>query len=269
MAVRKVVEIDQDKCDGCELCVHACHEGAIAIVDGKATLVSESYCDGLGACLPECPRDAIRIVERQAAPFDEQAVAARMAKAGADRGEREPAMTPTRTGPTGRAMAGHALAGGCPGAASRSLGLRPLPNSAAEQPADVSGALSALANWPVQLTLAPVQAPYFEGATLLVAADCVPFAYPEFHGRMLAGRTLLIGCPKLDDAPAYLEKLTAILRLNDLRAIEVAFMEVPCCHGLVRLVAQAVAASGKSLAVTLIRLGIHGEVQERSERPPG
>ena len=202
MPTRKVVEIDPDKCDGCELCVSACHEGAIALVDGKAKLVSESYCDGLGACLPECPRGAITIVEREAEAFDALAVAA----------------------------------------AHKSC--RP----------------SALANWPIQLHLAPIQARAFQGATLLVAADCVPFAYADFHSRLLGGRTLLIGCPKLDDTSAYLEKLTAILRFNDVRAVEVAFMEVPCCHGLARLVGQAIAASGKPIPLGLIEVSIQGEI---------
>jgi Pyruvate/2-oxoacid:ferredoxin oxidoreductase delta subunit len=258
MPIRKVVQIDQDKCDGCELCVAACHEGAIAMVDGKAKLVSDSTCDGLGACLPECPQGAISIVEREAAPFDEAAVAA------ARRADARPVAPPATQ--EGGLAPPHA--GGCPSALSRSLGPRPAPEARPEGSASSAstGRAAALANWPVQLHLAPIQAPYYQGATLLVAADCVPFAFADFHSQLLSGRTLLIGCPKLDDTSAYLEKLAAILRFNDVRAVEVAFMQVPCCHALRRLVSQAIAASGKSMPLGLTEISIQGEILERTAR---
>ncbi|MBI4701546.1 MAG: 4Fe-4S binding protein [Deltaproteobacteria bacterium] len=239
MPKRQIVQIDEAKCDGCGQCVTACHEGAIAIVDGKARLVADTYCDGLGACIGDCPQSAITIVAREAEPFDARAVAERQA------------------GPR------RAPAGGCPGAAVRRLGPRPAP---AAGPGERTGQASALANWPVQLHLAPIQAPYYHGARLLLAADCVPFALPEFHRRLLAGRTLLIGCPKLDDTSAYLEKLAAILRCNDVAAVEVAFMEVPCCHGLARLAAQAIRASGKQIPLALTKVGIGGEILEPAQR---
>ena len=257
MPTRKVVQIDPDKCDGCELCVSACHEGAIAMVDGKAKLVSESYCDGLGACLPECPQKAITIVEREAVPFDATAVAAAR-----DRGAAPAAPAPAFVRTSG---------GGCPGALSRSIQRGAPAPSRAEPPAALAEGSrpAALANWPIQLHLVPSQAPYFQGATLLVAADCVPFAYPDFHARMLSGRVLLIGCPKLDDTSAYLEKLAAILRFNDVHAVEVAFMEVPCCHGLVRLVSQAIAASGKDVPLALTEVSIQGEILRPAARRTG
>jgi NAD-dependent dihydropyrimidine dehydrogenase PreA subunit len=223
MATRTLIRIDEDKCDGCGLCADACHEGAIAIIDGKARLVSETYCDGLGACIGECPQGAITLEQRDAAAFDAQAVARHLASAA----------------PAPAATARPATA--------------PVP--------------SALQNWPVQLHLAPIHAPFFRGARLLVAADCVPFALADFHSRLLDGRVLLIGCPKLDDVDTYVDKLTAIVANNDLASIEVAFMEVPCCFGLVQAVKEAVAASGKRLEVGLTRVGIRGEAQDLSGAP--
>jgi len=263
MPTRKIIEIDENKCDGCELCVSACHEGAIAMVDGKAKLVSDTYCDGLGDCLAECPQDAITIIEREAQPFDEQAVQQHLAEREASQ-ERAPDPGAHQCPAPSRPMP---LMGGCPGAAARQL--RPLtpPSSKPKtKPADGAEQPSALRNWPIQLHLVPVQAPYYEGATILLAADCIPFAYPDFHQGMLQGRTLIIGCPKLDDSSAYLEKLAAIFRFNDVKQVEVAFMEVPCCHGLVRLVQQAVEKSGKNIPVQLTEIGIQGEVKPTVQR---
>ena len=237
MTIRKIVQIDAERCDGCGLCVQACHEGAMALVDGKAKLVSESYCDGLGACLPECPQDAITVVEREAEAFGGTAIA--------------PSAPVAPSAPAARA-------GGCPGARARMLPrVSPAPETRDQ---GASAMPSALGNWPVQLHLVPVQAPYYRGATLLIAADCVAFAYPAFHRKMLAGRTLIIGCPKLDDTEAYTDKLASILRLNEVRAVEVAFMEVPCCHALCRLVTRALGASGKEIPLELIEVGIQGEI---------
>lgn len=252
MAIRKIVRIDEDKCNGCGLCIPACPEGALQIIDGKARLVRESYCDGLGACLGECPQGAIIIEEREAEAFDEQAARGHIAQ------------TAGHAGPPARPQPKHAPAfSGCPGAAARSLQLQqPKTNHTATE---ATHALSGLRNWPVQISLLPVQAPYFEGADVLIAADCVPFALAGFHRQLLDGRALMIGCPKLDDAQFYREKLAHIFRSNNIRSVAIAYMEVPCCLGLVYLTQQALEDSGKSIPVTLFKVGIGGEILDRSE----
>jgi ferredoxin len=242
MTVRNVVKIDEELCDGCGDCVPACEEGAIQVIDGKARLVSDVYCDGLGACLGECPQGAITIEEREAEDFDEQAVARHL-----HRLER-------RAAPT--------LECGCPGSAVRTLDPA---GSVARGSASDEGP-SELGNWPVQIKLVPVQAPWLDGADLLIGADCVPFAYRAFHSRFLAGRTLLVGCPKLDDAHLYVEKLAEMFRLNDVHSVEVAIMEVPCCMGLEHIVQAAVRASGRQIPVKLTVVGVKGDI--RGE-PPG
>jgi len=272
MPVRKIITIDEDLCDGCALCVDACHEGAIKLVDGVAKLVSDSYCDGLGDCLGECPQGAITIVDADVAAFDEKAVAVHLEKM-RELKKASLGMAPAAPAHAQHAQHAHAHAhggggggGGCPGSAVRQM--KPLGQMAPSAgPGSGSGAPlagttpSALTNWPVQLHLAPVQAPFFHQSKLLIAADCVPFAQPDFHRSMLAGRTLLIGCPKLDDTSAYLDKLTAIFQFNEIESVEVAFMEVPCCRGLVSLVHKALEASGKPLQATLTQVGIRGESQ--------
>lgn len=254
MPVRKIILIDEDKCDGCAVCVDACHEGAIRIVDGKAKLVSDILCDGFGDCLGECPQGAITIVEREAAEYSEAAVKVHLARVGAQH---------SSPGTAGASALSMPTVGGCPGSAARQLTPETPPSPSNGEPAETRP--SALRNWPVQLHLLPVQAPYFSQADLLIAADCVPFAHAGFHETLLAGRTLLIGCPKLDDTSAYQEKLAAIFRFNDIRSVEVAVMEVPCCRGLVHLVDQAIEAAGKAdtLRPRLARVGIRGEIQER------
>ena len=253
MALRTVVHIDEEKCDGCGLCVPGCAEGALQIVDGKARLVSDVYCDGLGACLGECPQDAITLVEREAEQFDEEAVAKRLEGLSGSESAREQSadirLLPKDPEPS---------FSGCPGSLSRTFEERP---AAAPGPGSVpaGSVASQLANWPVQIMLAPAGAPFFDQSRLLIAADCAPFAYGDFHRRFLEGRTLLVGCPKLDDGEAYLRKLTDIFRQNDLRSIEVVHMEVPCCSGLVHLVRQALSASGKEIPTTLYRVGIKGD----------
>jgi Pyruvate/2-oxoacid:ferredoxin oxidoreductase delta subunit len=260
MLKRRIIEIDQEKCDGCEQCVDACHEGAIAMVDGKAKLVSDVYCDGLGDCIGECPQDAITIVEREAEAFDEAAVQQHLAQR--DAKETDPAPAPAK--PAAPFPMHRGGGGGCPGAMARML--RPQSEVAPAPRAGGAGQPSALRNWPVQLHLLPVQAPYFDKARVLLAADCVPFAYADFHQSMLAGRTLIIGCPKLDDTSAYEEKLAAIFRFNDIEAVEVAFMEVPCCHGLVRLVAKALERSGKAIPLEMVQVGIDGTIKHEQRR---
>ncbi len=229
---RKIVEIDRDRCDGCGQCVPSCAEGALRIVDGKAVLASETYCDGLGACLGHCPRDAIRIVERDAVSFDQKAA-------------------------KGQVRAIHQLPQqreqqACPGRRVRMAACPAPPRPGDEAP-------SQLGHWPVQLHLVPADAPFFQGADLLVAASCVPCAYADFHRTVLAGKSLAIACPKLDRTEPYLEKLSEIVRRNDIRSLTVAVMEVPCCQGLVRLVRQALHDSGKRMPLTVEVIGVDGE----------
>jgi len=244
---RNIVRIDEDKCDGCGLCATACAEGAIAIVEGKARLVSESYCDGLGACLGECPRGAITIEEREADAFDAEAVAA-------------------RTGHAGEAPS--PPAGGCPGAMARRLRTGTGEPSTPASAADGGEAESALGNWPVQLALLPVAAPYLDGADLLLAADCVGFALPGLHRRLLGGKVVAVACPKLDDASAHAEKLAAILAARSVRSLTVVRMEVPCCTGIVRAAEAALAEAGSDLPLREIVVGIDGRIQSDAEIAP-
>jgi Pyruvate/2-oxoacid:ferredoxin oxidoreductase delta subunit len=235
---RKLVRIDEPKCNGCGLCVEACHEGAIRIVDGKARLISDSYCDGLGACLGECPQKAITIEEQEAAPFDEQAVKAHLARSAA------------------RAKPHSPPAGACPGMRAFAVASRPTD----ARPDDTDAApRSELRQWPVQLHLVPVNAPYWDGADLLVAADCVAVAYGGFHSNLLRDRRLIIACPKLDDTSDYVDKLAGILAGNDIQSLTVAHMEVPCCLGIVRIAEAAVAKSGKSIPFRSVTISVDGE----------
>lgn len=249
MARRKIVQIDEEKCNGCGACIPNCAEGAIQLIEGKARLVSDTYCDGLGACLGTCPQDAIAVIEREADEFDEDAAMEHVR-------ELEQVRSPERS----QAHHAHTAHAGCPGAALMDFGA----SDAAEDAADSgeNDAPSALRQWPVQLMLVPPVAPFLDGADVLLAADCVPFAYAGFHSRLLKGRKLLVGCPKLDDAGFYAEKLADILRQNDIRSLTVVHMEVPCCFGLMALAKRALAASGKSIPVEDVTIGVHGEVQE-------
>ena len=229
---RKIIRIDEEKCNGCGLCAKACHEGAIGMVNGKARLMREDYCDGLGDCLPACPTGAISFEEREAPAYDHAAVlAAKAAKEQA--GAEEPC--------------------GCPGSRSRAL------NHDAASDAAAPELPSALSQWPVQIKLVPVTAPYFEGADLLIAADCTAFAYGDIHRRFIRGRITLIGCPKLD-AVDYSEKLTAILQNNEIRSITVLRMEVPCCGGIEQAVKRAILASGKFLPWHVVVLSADGRI---------
>lgn len=251
---RKIVKIDEEKCDGCGLCVPSCAEGAIKVIDGKARLIGEILCDGLGACLGECPQGAITIEEREAEAFDEQAVKRHLAEDRPDPSKLQDT-EPPKPAPEFK---------GCPGALSqmlRSKDQRPQTRAAVPQD-NLSAAESQLANWPIQMNLVPVQAPYFQGARLLIAADCVPFALADFHQRYLADKILLIGCPKLDNAPHYREKLAAIFSQNQIESIEVVYMQVPCCFGLVQIVKQSIADAGKDIPLSLVKIGLRGEVLE-------
>ena len=226
--VRKIIHIDQEKCNGCGACASACHEGAIAMVNGKAQLIRDDYCDGLGDCLPTCPTGAITFVEREAAPYDEAAVKAN--------------------------MAAKAAPCACPGSMARAL--NPQAEAAAPAPA-----ASQLLQWPVQIKLAPVKAPYFQGAHLLIAADCTAYAYGNFHQDFIRGKITLIGCPKLDEGD-YTEKLTAILSQNDIKSLTVVRMEVPCCGGIQRAAVTALQNSGKFLPWRVVTLSTDGRVLE-------
>lgn len=260
--IREIVHIDEEKCNGCGLCVPACAEGAIQLINGKAKLIADNLCDGIGACLGHCPQGAILIEKRAADEFDEEAVAEHL---GAAVKAAEPAPAPiSACGCPSAAVKsfappqhGHGHGGGCPSAALRNIA----PVSAAAS-ADVAGDRpSELRQWPVQMHLVPPTAPFLKGADLLLAADCAPFAYPDFHRDILKGKALLIGCPKLDDGQAYLEKLTAMLRLNEIKSLTVAHMEVPCCSGLIQIAKRAIADSGKEVPLTTIRIGIQGDVK--------
>ena len=237
MVKRKIIKIDEEKCDGCGLCVTACHEGAIRIVDDKARLVSEVYCDGLGDCLGECPQDAITIEERDAEAFDEKAVEEHLAREA--KTESAPPLPP--------------VGGGCPGAALRKLSPMPAAATAASAP----GA-SGLGNWPVQLMLVPPGAPFLKAADLLICADCVPFAVPDFHSRYLAGKILLVGCPKLDDLQHYEEKLKAIFSEAKPRSITVLKMEVPCCGGIAQVAVAARKVAAPDTSIKVHTVGIQG-----------
>ncbi|MBN1477633.1 4Fe-4S binding protein [Candidatus Sumerlaeota bacterium] len=237
---RPIVEIDEEKCDGCGECVPACAEGAIQIINGKARLVAENLCDGMGACLGHCPKGAITVHEREADAYDESAVEQHLENLEPKAAPAPPAMP----------------SGGCPGARLMQLAFpseeaSPTPSNGDSQP-------SALRQWPVQMMLVPPQAPFLQGADLLIAADCVPFAFADFHRGMLAGKRLLVGCPKLDDLSVYREKITQICEIARPKSITVAIMEVPCCHGLAMITQQAGARAGTPVEVKVI--GIRGDL---------
>ena len=239
--IRRVIQIDEEKCNGCGICADACHEGAIGIVNGKAKLMRDDYCDGLGDCLPACPMQAISFVEREAAAYDEAAVQENKKKK-----EQQNVQAP-----------GRVPMGGCPG--SRMRVLTPQKTENAEMPS--AAAKSMLGNWPVQIKLAPVHAPYFDGAKLLVAADCTAYAYAGFHQEFIKGKVTLIGCPKLDMVD-YTEKLTEIIRSNDIKSVTVVRMEVPCCGGIEQAVVHALQNSGKFIPWSVTTITIDGTILE-------
>lgn len=238
--IRKIIHIDEEKCNGCGSCADACHEGAIAMVDGKAKLIRDDYCDGMGDCLPECPTGAITFEEREAAAYNEQAAAAH-------KQERQL-----------QGVMHHQDGGGCPGSRLRELKpeVQAVCGSAGKKP------IPQLRNWPVQIKLAPVRAPYFDGAKLLIAADCTAYAYVAFHQEFMAGRVTLIGCPKLDSVD-YSEKLTEIIRQNDIQSVTVVRMEVPCCGGLEMAAKKAIQMSGKFLPWQIVTISIDGKMLDR------
>ena len=232
---RRIIEIDQDKCNGCGACAAACHEGAITMVDGKAKLMRDDYCDGLGDCLPTCPTGAISFVEREAAAYDEQAVLANKQKK--------------------MQQEGMHLHGGCPGTRMKTK-QHTEPSGATATPAQVQSRLS---QWPIQIKLVPVNAPYFGGAKLLIAADCTAYAYAAFHERFIKGHITLVGCPKLDSVD-YSEKLTEIIRNNDIKSVTIVRMEVPCCGGLEYAAKTALQNSGKFIPWQVMTISTDGNI---------
>lgn len=236
---RQIITIDDAKCNGCGVCVNACHEGAIGLVDGKARLLRDDYCDGLGNCLPACPTGAITFEEREAAAYDEVAVKRNQETA------KKPAFHPVGEAPA---------ACGCPGTQARSFAK----NTAAKASETEVQPESALMQWPVQIKLVPVRAPYFDGANLLVAADCSAFAYASFHQDFIRNHITIIGCPKLD-AGDYTEKLTAILAENDIKSLTIVRMEVPCCGGLAHAATEALKASGKFIPWQVVTISTEGK----------
>ncbi len=259
--IRKVVKIDEDKCNGCGLCVPSCAEGAIQIIDGKAKLVADNLCDGLGACLGDCPQDAITIEEREADEFDEAAVDVHLKELGRppvahDHAPAAPAHSHGGGCPSAQVRSFSPPAGGCPSARLMNIE-RPAQESAA--PAGPS--VSRLGQWPIQLHLVPPSAPFLQEADVLLAADCAPFAYANFHEELLKGKALLIACPKLDDTAPYLDKLTAMITHSRIRSLTVAHMEVPCCTGLIHLARQAIARSGREIPLETVCIGIRGELR--------
>ena len=229
--IRKIIKIDDEKCNGCGACAAACHEGAIEIINGKAKLTRENYCDGLGDCLPACPTNAITFEEREAPAYDEEAVLA--------------AKKQKQT----------KLPCGCPGTQSKAINHEPCHITSAT-PAIINSQLS---QWPVQIKLVPVNAPYFSNANLLVAADCTAYAYGNFHNEFIRNHITLIGCPKLDQVD-YTEKLTAIIANNDIKSVTVARMEVPCCGGIENAVKQALQTSGKFISWRVVTISTDGRI---------
>jgi NAD-dependent dihydropyrimidine dehydrogenase PreA subunit len=262
--IRKIVQIDQDRCNGCGLCVPSCAEGAIKMINGKAVLSADNLCDGLGACLGECPQDAIRIIERDADEFDEAEVQKHLKESGkvpahghSHHDHHDHHEGKHHGGHHGHGHHGHGgHGGGCPGSRAMSFEQKP-----AEAAAESGSRQSMLGQWPVQLNLVSTSAPYFQDADLLIAADCVPFAYADFHKDYLAGKAVVVGCPKLDDNQFYTQKLTELFRNSSLKSITVMKMEVPCCGGIAMAARQALAASGKEIPYTEVTVGIRGEIR--------
>jgi Pyruvate/2-oxoacid:ferredoxin oxidoreductase delta subunit len=248
--VRKILEIDEELCDGCGNCVPSCAEGALEIVDGKARVVADIYCDGLGACLGECPQDALKIVEREADEFDEEAVEAFLAEKKAA----EPKIMPM-------------VSGGCPSARMQTFQKRE-PAAAMAQSAAApagQGTESALSHWPVQIMLVPPTAPFLKGADLLVLADCAPVAFPTLHQDFLQGKAVMMGCPKFDDAQHYIEKFAQICKVSGIKSITSVVMEVPCCSALPMIVKKGMELSGTPIPMEEVVISTRGKVIERKQ----
>ena len=255
--LRKIIKIDTEKCNGCGACAAACHEGAIEMINGKAVLTREDYCDGLGDCLPACPADAIHFEMREAPAYDEAAVlAAKEAKEKMAANAANGTTSPAQTKP---------LPCGCPGSAVRTMNREPAACSVGAAPASSSGSAgyspvpSQLTNFPIQIKLAPINAPFFDDANLLIAADCTAYAYGNFHQEFIRNHVTLIGCPKLDEVD-YAEKLTQIIANNDIKSVTVTRMQVPCCGGLENAVKRALMASGKFIPWRIVTISHDGRI---------
>ncbi len=243
---RKIIHIDEERCDGCGQCVPACAEGAIEIVNGKARLVKDSYCDGLGACLGECPRDALHMIEREAEPFDHAAVEEHLKRMEAEQKQSFPL----------------ARGGGCP---SAQMHVFKEDAATAGEHLDEGDRKSALGHWPVQVRLVPPHAPFLKGADLLVAADCAPLAYPRFHRDFLQGKAVMIGCPKFDDPGEYVARFAEIFRTAGIKRVTVVDMEVPCCSALPRIVQEAMEMAQKKVPMEEVIIGVTGKVIKKKE----
>ncbi|WAC07832.1 MAG: 4Fe-4S binding protein [Thermodesulfobacteriota bacterium] len=237
---RKIIHIEEDKCDGCGQCVPSCAEGAIQVIDGKAKLISQKYCDGLGACLGTCPNDALKVTEQDVEEFDEKAVEAHLK---------------TKESP----LQQETMPCVCPSAQIRTFA----PHAGKPEPANIPVQESALTHWPVQIRLVPPKAPFLKGADLLVAADCTPIAYPNFHADFLKGKAVMVGCPKFDDVEAYIQKFTEIFKTADVKSITVVVMEVPCCQGLPFIVHKGLELANKKIPFEKVIISAQGEILKR------
>jgi len=245
---RKIIEIDENKCNGCGQCVEACAEGAIQLIDGKAKLVADTYCDGLAACVGQCPLDALKIVEREADAFDPEAVERYLKRFRA---------------PSPELKAETSLPCGCPSTKMEMFGS---PCEAANQPVTQSSSSSALTHWPIQIRLVPPFAPFLQKAHLLVASDCTPVAYPDFHKDFLKGRSVLIGCPKFDDTAAYINKFAEIFRIADIQSVTIVIMEVPCCSKMPMIVQEGMAQACKNIPTEIVVVNGRGSITLRNKR---
>ena len=239
--MRKIIEIDEERCDGCGQCVPGCAEGALAIVDGKAKVVSDVFCDGLGACIGDCPNDALKLIEREAEEFDEAAVEEHLENLKTKGDEQK-------------------LACGCPSTQIQSFISTAC--EGANQPAAIAGTESALAHWPVQINLVPPHAPFLKNADLLVVADCAPLAFPDFHSRFLKGKAVMLGCPKFDNVEAYVDKFAQIFSTAEIKSITTVVMEVPCCAGLPFIIKKGLEKSGKDVPLTEVVVSTRGKILE-------
>jgi NAD-dependent dihydropyrimidine dehydrogenase PreA subunit len=247
--MRKIIQIDEELCDGCGLCVPSCAEGSLEIVDGKAKVIADNLCDGLGACLGECPNDALHIIEREAEEFDEEAVEEYLAAKEKNTTKQAPVFT-----------------GGCPSAGiQRFAAAKPADQTAKPAPPAAAQA-SALTHWPIQIHLVPPTAPFLQGADLLVLADCVPVAFPTLHRDFLQDKAVMMGCPKLDDAQSYIQKFEQIFRVAGIKSITTVVMEVPCCSGLPMIVKKGLEASGADIPVDEVVISTRGEILNREQR---
>lgn len=256
MTIRKIVNIDENKCNGCGLCIPNCVEGALKIIDGKARLVSEVYCDGLGACLGHCPQDAITVIERDADEFDEKAVEEFLASESQEDGHKCNGGHHQGNGHNCQGEHKHVNHSGCPGSQMRQFYASKEEDNNVRVP-------SSLRQWPVQLELVPPNAPYLKGADLLVTADCVPFAYGNYHNDFLKGKAVVVGCPKLDDTQLYIDRLEEMIRINNLNSITVLRMEVPCCGGIAYAAQMARNNAEANVPISVVTIGIEGDIKKR------